>query len=388
MTIADTLRAFIDPRNAVLVTLAAVAIAGTWLKLRKGERARRAIALLDEPGLTPKQVEAVAHHGREGVTDLFRVQGEPDRPQAIRDAAARALAKLWAQDELIPLEEQALIRRAWEAKWRARRRYPGSCRRPIPIRVWHGVAALSETGLGVAQENLEWSHRILGTQRAALEEFSEWRSGPIDARFEIHPPDFPGSGPHRLVLQAKVRSRGMTDSWEIALPHLMHALEFDNHLIPDALLASPDSSRRETIAKASRWSGPIAAVDGQGSRFTSLNAEWALRDPPELEIATPLPCDLAHALEIEIETVTEPSETRSHRLPAGFVVVAGSGPSARIPLTFAAELPKDAIAKAGVVRIRAILSPDPELGWSDPDIRSIWPEPIVSEWTEVAVARR
>jgi hypothetical protein len=35
-----------------------------------------------------------------------------------------------------------------------------------------------------------------------------------------------------------------------------------------------------------------------------------------------------------------------------------------------------------------VLKPDAELGWLDPAIRSIWPGEIITDWTEVEIARR
>jgi hypothetical protein len=37
--------------------------------------------------------------------------------------------------------------------------------------------------------------------------------------------------------------------------------------------------------------------------------------------------------------------------------------------------------------VRALLTADADKGWADPDIRSIWPEPIVTDWIEVEVVR-
>ena len=38
--------------------------------------------------------------------------------------------------------------------------------------------------------------------------------------------------------------------------------------------------------------------------------------------------------------------------------------------------------------MRAILEANADRGWADPKIRSIWPEPIVTNWVEVTVVRR
>jgi hypothetical protein len=38
--------------------------------------------------------------------------------------------------------------------------------------------------------------------------------------------------------------------------------------------------------------------------------------------------------------------------------------------------------------MRIVLEPNPERGWSDPMIRSVWPDSIVSDWVAVDVVRR
>jgi hypothetical protein len=38
--------------------------------------------------------------------------------------------------------------------------------------------------------------------------------------------------------------------------------------------------------------------------------------------------------------------------------------------------------------MRIVLSPDPDLGWTDPDVRSIWPGKIETSWLEVELMRR
>jgi hypothetical protein len=38
--------------------------------------------------------------------------------------------------------------------------------------------------------------------------------------------------------------------------------------------------------------------------------------------------------------------------------------------------------------MRAVLAANADRAWADPDIRSIWPEPIVTEWVDALVVRR
>ena len=105
-------------------------------------------------------------------------------------------------------------------------------------------------------------------------------------------------------------------------------------------------------------------------------------------MTTPLPSDLAHTVEVEFEDVPG-------RFAAGEVVLSGQGTgraepeaSRRFPLGPLAPLPPDAIDRPGPRRMRVILSADADKGWADPEIRSIWPGRIVTDWVDVRVVRR
>jgi len=377
-----------DPRSAVLFFLASAAAIGGGRKLLQEARARRAVAALGGPDPTIEEVEAAAGHGRAGLIDLFRLLGTAAKPET-RAAAGRALARIWSEDELIAEEEKALVRRGYAVDWRARRRYPRGLRASIPIGVEYGVPFLVEGGPGVAPTNLEWSHRILGGERARLEEFTPWHAGPGSARFAVDPGDFPSDGPHRLALHARARTVGLTGAWEVDLPHMPFSFEFDPNLAVGALLTLPDDARGAAFARAVRLEPGSPGADADAPRHLDLNADLVLRDPPALAVDAPLPCDLAHAIAIEIEGVPG-------RFPAGSVVVAGQGSGGteavtstrRFPLGPIAGMPADAIDRPGERRIRAVLSADPDLGWADPDVRSIWPGTLTTDWATVRVIRR
>ena len=370
-----------DPRSAVLIGLAAVLGLGGGRKVLQGWRARRAVARLVEPGVTPEAIASAAEHGRAGLADFFRILADDPRPEA-RTAAGRALAALWRRDDLIAEEERALVLRGFAATWRARRRYPRAIRGPIPIAVDYGVPFLADGGPGVGPSDLEWSHRIAGAQRAGLEAFTPWRAGPGRAEFAIDPNDFESPGPHRLVLQARARTVGLTSSWEMALPQIPFPIEFDPRLEPDALLALADSTRETAIGRAVRLEP--AEVSESGSTFLDLDADVVFRDPPTLAVDAPLPVDLAHALAIEFAD-------HPGRVPAGSIVLAGQDPTAttrRFALGPVGPWPAGPIERPGTYRIRLILTPVPDLGWADPDVRSIWPGEIVTDWVDAWVVRR
>lgn len=397
-----------EPRSAVLFVLFSVLLLGGGRKLRQSLRARGAVGRLEDPGVTPEAIAAAADHGRAGLTELFRILGSAEA-ETVRDAAGHALSVLWARDELIAEEEKALVRRGFQVRWKARRRYPRGLRSPIPIEVTYGVPFLREDGPGVRPTQLEWSCRVAGARRASLEVYGPWMAGPGRAAFELVPSDFETDGPHRLVLQSRVRTVGLTESWEIELPHIPFHFEFDPLLAVDALFALPDETRATAFSRAvglvarrtrkepedGTGNDNDAAENGEGSPFdfVPLNEGLAIRTIPLIEVKVPLPCDLAHDVEVEFEGV-------AGRFAAGSVCLSGQGEwegtekagrsrTLRFPpIAPVAPVPADAIDRPGTRRLRARLVPNPDRGWADPEVRSIWPGAIETNWVDVEIVRR
>jgi hypothetical protein len=378
-----------EPKTAIWFVLGAAVLIGGGRKLSAWWRARKAVLRLGESNVTPAEIEAVAEHGRAGVYELLRVFSSSPA-EASRVAAGRALARLWLLDQLVPEEEKAIVRRGYSVAWSARRRYPRALRGEIPITVTYEVPFLEDGGRRVGPANLEWSHRVLGAKRAALEEFSPWAQGPGRVAFTIFPGDFETNGPHRLVLQSRIRTTGLTDSWELEPPHEPFNFEFDTNLRLDAILTLPDATRDESIRRAIRLEPGNAG--GETASYLSLSEEWALRNPPRLAVSLPLPCELAHAITVELEGVAE-------RFSGGCLLVSGQGLARthasseggvvqRFTLGPVARLPPRAIERPGPRRMRIGLEAALDRGWADPDIRSIWPGRIETDWVEVEIVRR
>ena len=323
-------------------------------------------------------IAASAKHGRAGLVDLFRLLGA-GKDESVRHAAGHALSVLWKQDELIPEEEKALVTRGFDVKWKARRRYPRDLVQPIAMAAEFGVPFLAGAGDGVGPMHLEWSARILGSDRASLEQFSPWTPGPGSINFEVDPRDLATNGPYRRILNARVRAVGLTSAWELDLPQITFTFELDPILTPGALLASDDAARAEAFASAVRLAVRDAG-DGSGT-FTPMNSGWAIRGRPVIELSASLPADLAHAIALEIETVAE-------AMKAGGVVAVREHAATTVAITTEATLPGDAIKAPGEQRMRAVLVPDLHRGWCDPEVRSIWPGVIATPWVTVHVTRR
>ena len=306
--------------------------------------------------------------------DLFRLLTE-GKDEAVRHAAGKALARLWMADELIVEEEKALVTRGFSASWSARRTYPRDLARPIPVEVAFGVPFLDDIRTE-GKPPLEWTARIEGADRASLESFGPWQA---DGRiaFAIDPRDHPTNGPHRRVLIARAQTVGLTSPWEHEPPRVPFTFEFDPHLTANALLAARDEARESAFASCASL---VPSAESDPPTYLVLNRDFALRNPPTLRVAGPLPCDLAHSVALEIEGVESPIDA------GGIVVLRDRSADVRIEPT--GELPIEAITAPGDLRVRAVLIPDPERGWADPAVRSIWPGRLTTEWVTVRVVRR
>jgi len=382
---------FSEPKTAIWIALGVALLFGGGRKLSAWWKARKAVARLGESDVTSDEIEEVAEHGRAGVYELLRIfSSSPDPPA--RRAAGRALARLWLLDQLVAEEEQAIIRRGYSVTWNARRRYPRALVGEIPITVSYDVPFLEDGGRRVGPANLAWSHRVTGARRAALEEFSPWTTGPGRGAFSIFPGDFETNGPHRLVLQTRIRTTGLTDSWELEPPHEPFSFEFDPNLRLDALLALPDAARDELVSQAIRLERTDATGESERANYLALSAEWTIRNPPTLAVRPPLPSDLAHTIWLEFEGI-------EGRFGGGTLVLSGQGlpkphsPSAdAVTRLFAlgpvAPLPSGVIERPGTRQMRAWLEPNLERGWADPKVRSIWPGKIHTNWVDVQILRR
>lgn len=373
-----------DPRSAVLLTLVAVLGIGGGRRLRHNWKGRKIVARLLDSDVTPDEIRSAADYGRMGLRELFEMlSGSTEVEKKL--AAGQALAKLWAKDELISEEEKAIVLRSYQASWKARRRYPRKLAGPIPIHIEYGVPFLGEHG-GIDHSKLEWSHKILGTERAGLEEFTPWSEGPACAEFSISSGDYTSNGPHRLALHARVRTKGLTSPWESELFQVPFQFELDPLLDVGSLRATADEARAAKFAELIRLE---VVVDESGqSKYVSLNDDFVLRDPPQLVINAPLPADLAHILELEFQGIPG-------RFSAGTIVISGQGNAAGsdsakrvIPLDRPLSISRDIISAAGILEGRIVLTPNDSLAWTDPDIRSVWPNEITTPWVAFRVVRR
>jgi hypothetical protein len=253
--------------------------------------------------------------------------------------------------------------------------------RPFPIEVAFGVGeGLATSGI---PSRLQRSYRITGTGHASFEMESPWHLGSGRVSVAIDPRDFPSPGPHRLVLQVKIRTGpDLSSNWELALPHMPFSFEFDSRLELDSLLTHLDEGARERMQGSVQLLNPYVDPDHSKDppNLIALPGDLVLRDPPELSIQADRPFDLAHRVEVEFEGVTG-------RFAVGEIAQPG-GEGRRMPFGKVLGLPEGAIKRPGEIRIRAILTADPEIGWAHPAIRSIWPGTIETNWIPAQILRK
>lgn len=377
-----------EPRNAVLIVLASVFLFGGGRKLRQAWLARRAVGRLEDPEVSVEAIAASPQFGRAALIELFRLLSD-GRTAEVRDAAGHALSVLWARDELIVEEEKAIARRGFRVDWHARRRYPQSLKIEIPFVVAFKIPCLSESGDGVRPGQLEWAFRASGARRSSLEVFSPWVAGPGRASFALVPSDFDPDSPHRILFVAKARTVGLTETWELELPHVPFVFEIDSRLDAASILTLPDETRGEAVSRSIRLEQTSGDPPESSPSFLPLNADLAIRGAPALVVTTSLPCDLAHSVEIEL------SDVPGWR-PAGFLVVVGQGGEAsvdspsirRFPIEGVASFSSTALDRPGKRGMRARLVADPGQGWAQPDVRSVWPGTIETNWVDVEIVRR
>ncbi len=379
-----------SPRNSVVLVMLVIVVVAGGRRFFHGLAARRAVARLRSADASPGEIALAARYGRAGLEELFGWIAREECP-AQRWAAGGALSQLWRRDQLVAEEEKALVIRAFEARWTARRRYPRAMRGMVPIRVLFGVPSLHGVEGGIEAHGLEWSYRVIGSRRARLETPSEWVGGGRDIEFEIDPADFGGREPHRLVLATQVRSvTPLSSRWEAILPQTVFTFEFDPNLARESLLAGEDEAEAVAMGAGIRLR---VAEPTDPPRFLALSESWSVRDGIELVIDSGHPRDWVHEIWLELEGI-------SGRMGAGAMVALSRGPGVgagrevaeggvmRRVIGEVVGLASDAISGGGMVRARVVLEPDLDRAWAEPGARSVWPGLWVSEWVLVELIRR
>lgn len=382
---------FSDPRRWLFLAVVGFLVIGGGRKWLHGRKGRSLADRLAAGTATIDEIRDANTYGRIVVHDLFRVLAE-GQTQEHRIAATEALVKLWRADELIPEEEKAIVSRSFSVDWRIRRKYPKGLKGPIEIRARFDLPKLNDDELNLwLWQHLRWSYRVTGTRRASDDTWQSDKDRRGLLRLVIMAEDFPDDGPHRIVLQTKAETQDLTDQWSVELPAQSISFETDEKLSIGALAGMPDSSRAESMLHAVK----PQPYDNPYPSFSVVDDRFAIRNPPVFAIGSRLPADLAHQAILELDGI-------AGRWSIGEWVVAGRSTSpvseretvdqASVFRLWPETLDRlgDAatLERGGNYRARVVLEPRPERGWSDPDIRSVWPEPITTGWFEVEIVRR
>lgn len=385
---------FADPRRWLFLAVVVFLVVGGGRKWLHGRRGRALADQLADGTATIDEIRDSHRFGRFVVHDLFRVLTDGPSPDR-RQAALESLVRLWKADELIAEEEKAIVTRAFVTNWRIRRKYPRGLSGRLAIKVDYGLPETGDEELNRwIIDHLEWSHRLTGTRRATDDQWRTLESRKSGAHFEIVPADFPEDGPHRLILHTRVTVRGLTDQWQLELPAQATSFEWDDHLQAGALAGMPDAAR------AGRWREMFGAWETDpneaGAGHSEIDDRFVLSYPPEPMISflrpdmtrASMPCDLAHQVYLEFESVEGRWRLGDWILAATAEACQGDAAFFRMPPQIPATSNAPRLERAGKYRGRFVLEPCPELGWSDPAIRSVWPETITSDWFEVEIVRR
>ena len=227
-----------EPRTAVLIVLGGVVLIGGGRKLLQALAGPRAVARLAEPDVTPAEVEAVDRHRPRRAARPVPDPRRRRRGRRIRDAAGRAIAVALGPGPADRRGGAGPRPPGLRGRTGTPAALPPGLQAAIPITVTYGLPFLAGGRAG-REARRTWNGRTAspGPGGRALEESSPWTPGPGRSHFTIIPGDFETNGPHRLVLQTRVRTAGLTDSWEIELPHIPFSFEFDPRLEVDSLLA-------------------------------------------------------------------------------------------------------------------------------------------------------
>jgi len=385
---------FADPRRWLFLAVIGFLVVGGGRKWLHGRKGRALADRLADGTATIDEIRQSHRFGRIVVHDLFRVLTDGSTSDR-RQSALVALVRLWQTDELIPEEEKAIVTRAFVTNWRIRRKYPRGLSGRLAIGVIYGLPETGDEQIDRwITDHLVWSHRLTGTRRAADDQWRTLESPSSGAHFGIVPDDFPEVGPHRLILHTRVAVRGLTDPWQLELPAQSSSFEWDDYLQAGALAGMPDATR------AARWQEIFGFrrtdTNEADAGHSEIDDRFVLSYPPEPKLSfmrpdnsrISLPCDLAHQVWLELDSVAGRWQLGDWILAANAEVCQGEAAFFRMPpqIRTASNAPR--LERAGKYRGRFVLVPCPELGWSDPAIRSVWPETINSDWFDLEIVRR
>lgn len=376
-----------DPRRWVFIAVTAFLVLGGARKWLAGNRGRKMADRIANGQANLAEISNSAVHGRSVLPDLLSLL-QDEAPADRKNAALEALIKLWRADELIAEEEKAILSRAIQVSWKQRRKYPRDFSGQFQITALFRLPLLADKSCNEWLRNhLRFETRVTGTRRATDE---QWKPLPADSSqltMEIESRDFPEDSIHRLMLFIRVKTEGLTSDWSLDLPGQATSFEWDHHLKSMALKAESDEKEAMIMQEALAWE-LIADADEMQLQNVAISPGFAIHHPPVAMLAIPLPRDIAHEAMLEIEEVSSNIRLKKWVIASRGSVSTAEKQFKQIPLEMMGLIDDSAISRAGKYRARLLLNPKPELGWADPEIRSVWPGRLTSPWVEIEIVRR
>ena len=165
------------PEDAVLFVLASVVLIGGGRRLMLASRARRAVDRLGDPDVSADEVLAASGHGRADLMELFRLLTEgrdDDDPPRRRPGPGDHLGARRPDPRGGTGRRHAGVSTSDGGPAAAIR---GRCRRRSRSRSATACRSSTDPSDGICPDDLEWSHRIAGAERASLEQASPWTAG-------------------------------------------------------------------------------------------------------------------------------------------------------------------------------------------------------------------
>lgn len=380
-----------DPRRWMFISVVAFLMFGGGRKWLKSIQGRRLADKIAQGNANAAEILGSYRFGRVVVQDLFEVLSGGSSDE-IRYSAFESLVRLWQADELVAEEEKAIVARSFQIKWNHRRKYPLGLDGTFDISATYGLFELKDSGLRKwLSDHSQWSHRIQGTRRAIDDQWNQNLGDPPFVLTEINSRDFPENTVHRIALFVRFKTFNQSSNWEIELPGQPTSFEWDVNLDSNALLAPLIESELDLFKDAFLWQ--VASLPGPGQetvRFVQISPGFAIHNPPETVIRSPLPRDLSHAVFIELQGVPD-------LILAGEWLIAcrkssdNSIQSGRVGSTFhvtpSCYIDDHLIGHAGKSQMRLVLKPIAHRGWANPEIRSVLNSSISFPWVEIEIVR-
>ena len=375
----------VDPRRWIFIAVVAFLIFGgirRWMAARAGQKTADRIA----NGIASQdEIRNSFRHGRAVLPDLLAMLGEETSIDQ-KKAAFEALLRLWQADELIPEEEKAILTRAFQIRWKQRRKLPRDFSGIFQIHVFIGLPEIEDESCRQwLKSHLTWEMRVSGTRRATDDQWKKINDSEMKLVIEINSRDFPEETVHRIMLHTRATTTHLTSNWVLDLPSQSTSFEWETHLKALALRADFDDAESKEMQSGLIWR-ESELESNQESQLLQISHSFGIFKLPTPQLKLPLPRDISHDVILIIDGINS-HISLNHAVMECRQQPASTQQIRTLPLKIQNLIADDQISHAGKYKARLILKPRPELGWADPEIRSVWPESLEFPSIEIEIVR-